>query len=537
MPRTKAFFTRNLSRPSEERMKFSKEIQVLAGRADNLPTLPGIAIRLLEAVKKTEPNITEIGVILSNDSALTAKLLKLVNSSFYGLSSKVTTVDHAIKLLGLNTVKNLALSFSLTTGLSNKAIAINYDQFWKDSLFGAIAAKLLADKIHPQFAEDAFFLGLLQDIGSLALAFGLPDQYSLILSEANKQVSKYHPAESQHLGLNHMELGEYLTRSWGLPETFYIPIGHHHEPQNLPCESRDCGERAKILHLSSLYIDVFNTSDINFQVGAIGHFCKEYGFAGRLDSAELAKEIHQQARDVFMFFDVPFKEDRDYVDLLNTAKSEMAKLSTEMIAEPFEKNRQIEFLKEQATTDSMTSIHNYKGFSEFLSREINHAKRYNKPLSLIFADIDHFKEVNDTFGHQPGDYAVKAVATALQKQLRGADYLARYGGEEFAVVLPETDIMSAFPVAERLRETIKSLKIVYKEKAISVTMSFGVACMPPNKSLSSDSLIKMADNALYRAKNQGRNCCCMIDRDGNCWSKEKRSKGLNLQSDHVHMPR
>ena len=86
-------------------MKFSKEIQALAGRADNLPTLPGIAIRLLEAVKKTEPNITEIGVILSNDAALTAKLLKLVNSSFYGLSSKVTTVDHAIKLLGLTPLK------------------------------------------------------------------------------------------------------------------------------------------------------------------------------------------------------------------------------------------------------------------------------------------------------------------------------------------------------------------------------------------------------------------------------------------------
>jgi ssDNA-specific exonuclease RecJ len=132
----------------------------------------------------------------------------------------------------------------------------------------------------------------------------MPDQYGVILSEANKHIAKYHPAENQHLGLNHMEVGEYLTKSWGLPETFYIPIGHHHCPQDLPDKSRDCSERTRMLHLSSLYIDVFNTSDINIQMGTIDHFCKEYGLAGKFDSGDLAKEIHHQAQDVFPIFDV-----------------------------------------------------------------------------------------------------------------------------------------------------------------------------------------------------------------------------------------
>jgi len=196
----------------------------------------------------------------------------------------------------------------------------------------------------------------------------------------------------------------------------------------------------------------------------------------------------------------------------------MSKLSAEMIAELLEKNREIEFLREQTTIDSMTSSHNYKGFSECLSRELNRAKRYKKPLSVIFADIDHFKAVNDTFGHQAGDHALKAVAVILKKQVRDSDYLARYGGEEFAIILPEANIESAFLVAERLRETIRSQNITYQDKTISLTMSFGVACMPSNQSLSSDSLIKMADDALYRAKNQGRNRCCMIDRGGNEYS-------------------
>jgi diguanylate cyclase (GGDEF)-like protein len=249
--------------------------------------------------------------------------------------------------------------------------------------------------------------------------------------------------------------------------------------------------------------------------GAIDHFIKEYGFKDNFDPAVLGKEVHVQAQDVLSIFDIQFKDDRDYANLLDKAKTEMAKLSVEMINELLEKNKEIEFLREQTTLDSMTSIYKYKGFCEFFSRELSRAKRYNKPLSLIFSDIDHFKAVNDTFGHLAGDLALKAVAVCLKSGLRETDYLARYGGEEFAIILPEANIESAFLVAERLREKIKSQHIVYKSKTISLTMSFGVACIPSNQDLSSDSLIKMADDALYKAKAQGRNRCCLLDRGGN----------------------
>ena len=443
-------------------MKTTQEIDAIVSKSDNLPTLPGIAIKLLQAVQKKEPNLSEIGKLLTNDAALTAKILKLVNSSFYSLSSKVTTVDHAIKLLGLNTVKNLALSFSLITGFQkNGARAIDHHLFWKNSLIGAIGAKLLAKKIDPHSSEDAFSLGLLQDIGSLTLACCLPEQYGMILSDARNQVAKYHSAENLHLGLNHMEVGEYLAKSWGLPEAFYVPIGHHHNPQNVSPDKADLRKRAQMLHLSSLFIDVFNTADIGLQMGTIEHFSKQYGLAGVFDPAGLSREIHSQTQDVFPIFEVQFQDERDYAELLNTAKAEMAKLSVEMIAELLEKNREIEFLREQTTIDGMTSIHNYKGFCDCLTREMGRAKRYKKPLSLIFADIDHFKLINDTYGHQAGDHALRAVAVTLQKGLRQSDYLARYGGEEFAIILPETPIEAAFHVAERLRESIQSQAIAY----------------------------------------------------------------------------
>ena len=121
-------------------------------KMDRLPTLPGIAMRILEAVQKEDPDLNEIGNIISSDPPLSAEVLKIVNSAFYGLPSKVTTIFHAINLLGINTVKNLALSFSLVKNFQiQSSVSFDYTVFWKDSLVGSVAARLLAEKILPKF--------------------------------------------------------------------------------------------------------------------------------------------------------------------------------------------------------------------------------------------------------------------------------------------------------------------------------------------------------------------------------------------------
>jgi HD-like signal output (HDOD) protein len=131
--------------------------------SENLPTLPGIAAKLLQAFQKENSDIDEIGKILSTDPPLSAKVLKIVNSSFYSLPSKITSVNHAIKLLGINSVKNLALSFSLINKFNSKVSkTLDHALFWKDSLIGAIAVKLIGEKIIKSFSDsdDIFFLGL-----------------------------------------------------------------------------------------------------------------------------------------------------------------------------------------------------------------------------------------------------------------------------------------------------------------------------------------------------------------------------------------
>ena len=149
-------------------------------QVDNLPTLPGIAMKILEAVRKEEPDIDGIGDLLSKDPPLCIKVLKLVNSSFYGLTSKVSSVHHALKLLGLVTVQNIALSFSLLDSYNSKRSSnFDYTLFWKKSLTGAISAKLLAEKLQPEVAGDIFFLGLLRSFPIPLLSFLLCYCYML----------------------------------------------------------------------------------------------------------------------------------------------------------------------------------------------------------------------------------------------------------------------------------------------------------------------------------------------------------------------
>src|SRR5210317_2111046 len=163
-------------------MEKERSLEGFIGGIEKLPTLPGVAIKILEAVQKEEAKIDEISDIISMDPPLSAKVLKLVNSSSYNLPTKITTVLHSIKMLGTNTVKNIALSFSLVNNYqSKKSSGFDYTSFWKNSLVGAVAAKLLTEKLNPELLDNAFFIGLLQDIGTLTFGHCMPAQYNLVL--------------------------------------------------------------------------------------------------------------------------------------------------------------------------------------------------------------------------------------------------------------------------------------------------------------------------------------------------------------------
>lgn len=157
------------------------------------------------------------------------------------------------------------------------------------------------------------------------------------------------------------------------------------------------------------------------------------------------------------------------------------------------------------TIDGLTQIYNRRYFLESLDREMGRAQRYLRDLSLILFDIDHFKAVNDTYGHLAGDYVLKQLAMEIKRRIRREDILARYGGEEFAIILPELDNASAMHFAEKIRRIASEANFRFDETDIPVTVSVGVITLEPAVR-DSAAFIKHVDEKLYRAKSNGRNC-------------------------------
>lgn len=173
--------------------------------------------------------------------------------------------------------------------------------------------------------------------------------------------------------------------------------------------------------------------------------------------------------------------------------------------------RSNELLLELSNTDHLTGLFNRRFLMECLDKEVQRARRKDGQVALLLLDIDHFKRVNDTHGHLQGDVVLQKVALHIQKELRSYDIAARYGGEEFVAVLPDTSLKEAFNVADRIRLSIQGMHFAGSLSNERVTVSLGVALFPASGIDDTDGLLRIADEALYLAKERGRNRVVVSD--------------------------
>ena len=229
-------------------------------------------------------------------------------------------------------------------------------------------------------------------------------------------------------------------------------------------------------------------------------------FVGQLDPHRLSDPItlhrpdhHQQQHDEI---DIVLEGFRTLQNGIDQHIANLDRLVAERTVKLEQAMAEIHVL---SITDPLTHCFNRRLFNERIAQEFERAKRYDRPLSLIFCDIDHFKHINDTFGHTTGDDILSQVAGCYRDGLRAdIDWVARYGGEEFVIVLPETELESARATAERRRAAIAARAFTNAEQTLCVTSSFGVAQLQADESV--EVFLNRADRAVYRAKAQGRDC-------------------------------
>lgn len=175
----------------------------------------------------------------------------------------------------------------------------------------------------------------------------------------------------------------------------------------------------------------------------------------------------------------------------------------EMEAQSRDAEQRIEEQRQLALRDVLTQLPNREAYNQRIEQEFDRWQRYQRPVALAVADVDFFKRINDGFGHLAGDKVLRVIAKMLRKRLRKSDFVARFGGEEFVIVLPETTVEQAIPILDGVRQAIANCPFHFREKPVSITISFGVA--EPDKNDTPASMFERADKALYKAKNAGRN--------------------------------
>ena len=215
----------------------------------------------------------------------------------------------------------------------------------------------------------------------------------------------------------------------------------------------------------------------------------------RLDSIDfdipdnLLDEIQHNIEHIIRTFDVPEENKMEVIKQINYIYTRTKYLSV---------------------TDNLTGLANRRNFESAFEKEFLRAVRYNSKFTLVMFDIDHFKNINDTFGHPCGDFVLRQIANSALQTFRKTDTVFRFGGEEFVVILTETDIKQAIIPLERFRKTVETLGLTYQDKEVEVTVSIGACQFSPDMKTKEEFLEKV-DETLYKAKNSGRNRTILCD--------------------------
>ncbi|NOR24364.1 MAG: HDOD domain-containing protein [Desulforhopalus sp.] len=490
--------------------------------SDELPTLPTVASKLITLTSKEDTTLADIGELVSQDISLSAKILKVSNSAFYSFPQQIGSIKQAVSILGMNAVRSLVLSFSFLTMKAGKVESgFNFEKFWERSLASAVTAKLILENVKGADTEEVFVSGLLQNLGELILARSFPVEYDRVLQAIEDNQEDTFSAEEAVFGINHTLVGSEVAKRWGFPEVLLIPIQYHHHPDEYTGKNPAIRSTVRAVYLSELLVNIlFSDKPEVYHKQFRKEAAKLLGLTSE-NIETILTQVHIKVKEAGIYFNLKIKTTKSVQEILQEANIRLslinldydqmnkqlilAKVHLENLTQELEKKNSI--LDNLANIDGLTGVYNHRYFQNILDQEINRAERHNTSLSIILIDIDHFKKVNDTYGHQVGDFILTEFAKTIKEHIRQYDILARYGGEEFVVILPETNTEDALVVGEKLRSIIEQTPFQDNRETYHVTASFGQACSKPavEDNFDKNGLINQADQALYEAKEKGRN--------------------------------
>jgi len=599
--------------------------------ADRLPSPSGTALAIMQLVQRSDATVQQVSQLVKVDPALSGRILRFANSAAFGARRPIADVQTAVIMMGMHTVRNFALSLSLIgSNSSGHCRKFDYEAYWSRSLAMSVAIASITARETTVIPAESFTLGLLSDIGSLAMATAWPDIYGECLGAA--QGEQLLALESERFATDHKALSLVLLADWGFPIVFLDALKlsfekrvagvnrtadfakqlifarlignycvadenlraamwpdlateavHHAMDESALLKFIDetielwhdwgklievktdvrpsilktvAAEKPVLPGLDLLLVDddPMMLARLSKQLAAAGNqvaTCRNGEAAMKyiiehkpqlvitdwrmkpMDGLALCKALRASTfgKNIYLIMLTSTEDEDALVEAFDagiddyvikpvslrvllarlragqriiTLQRELEKESEDIkryTAELAAANRR---LKSMANTDILTSLPNRRYAMSRLEQESATAQRSNRPLSVLMLDLDHFKSVNDSLGHDVGDQVLVHASSLMRENVRTSDIVCRLGGEEFLIIAPNTDGTTALLLAERIRNAIEQKQPGGFELTRPVTVSIGVAGSKGAEP-SWKELMKKADNALYTVKQGGRN--------------------------------
>lgn len=476
-----------------------------------LPTLPSVAMDIIERTSDPDVSLDDLASLIERDQGLSARIVRTVNSSFYGLRRPCATIERALVLLGLAPVRSLALGFSLVGGLGAcRRDGFDWSGYWERSLTSAVAARALAEAAKkPECADEAFLAALMADIGMIALHQALGDTYERILKLVGGDHRLLTQAEVNVLEVSHAEIGAHLAQRWRLPRSLTMPIRFHERPTAAPTEEADV---VRLVALGCMVHDGLHDADPRPQTRQLYEKGRSWFSLEPAQIDVVMRNVRAQTQEMARLFDVEIGHDQHPHAVLEQAHERARQNAGRGSAANTALMHGVESrsIFADESRDPLTGAVGCAGYLAAARRAVDLARQQGTSVLVMSIAVEGLTLIEEQFGEAMRDEATLGVALILNKFFEPAGGLmCRLGRSLFGIVIVGMHVQQVERVMIEARAQVATLPLAGVESAPRITLSVGIACLnhQSDPALSTgDALAQAAASAAMDARAAGGNC-------------------------------
>lgn len=477
-------------------------------KCDRLPSMPAVAMSVIELTSSNRSSMREIAEVITNDQGLSGKVLKTVNSSFYGLSKPCTTINQSIVMLGLNAVKTLALGFSLVASLArSKGSGFDYQAYWRRGLLTGVAAKCIAAETRIGHDEECFLAGLLQDVGMVALYEALGEEYGYILQQVGDDHRQLARVELSDLEMTHADLGAMLAGRWKLPPELAMPIKFHERPTAAPQEYL---EICQAVGLGNIAADVLCANESGVVLKKYYSKAQEWFSLTPMQADSVMNKISAGAKEIAKLLEVDTGKFNDPEAVRKQANDQLLAITV-----PFGPGGQTDAAPIGAEdTDAVTMLPSRRILNQNIIATVEQFQAGGGPFSMGVFAVDMFADIEVQQGVEYADELLNQIAGILRTTVEPYNAVCfSFERGKFAVLMGGTDRITGTKHAERFKAAVANTPLRIKPPGLlavdlRVTVSAGLVTMDTTtreKFTSVEVVFETLDRALASAQKAGAN--------------------------------